>query len=78
MLWLAIGWIMVTRYCFLIQRGWTEKEKVARKRARRRNQVQEQEEDPMQRKITCGQRLKFVSKFLFMKRPKSIFTSIPN
>ena len=36
MLWLVIGSIMIKRYLFLIQRGWTEKEKVARRRARRR------------------------------------------
>ena len=35
-LWLAIGFVMVKRYCFLVQRGWTEKEKVARSRAARR------------------------------------------
>ena len=35
-LWLVIGSIMIRRYCFLIQRGWTEKEKVARRRFRRR------------------------------------------
>ena len=38
-LWLTIGFIMVKRYCFLVQRGWTEKEKVARSRAARRYQL---------------------------------------
>ena len=38
-LWLAIGFLMVKRYCFLVQRGWTEKEKVARSRAARRYQL---------------------------------------
>ena len=36
LLWLVIGFHMIKRYCFLIQRGWTEKEKVARRRFRRR------------------------------------------
>ena len=27
LLWLVIGFHMIRRYCFLIQRGWTEKEK---------------------------------------------------
>ena len=38
-LWLAIGSMMITRYCSLIQRGWTEKEKVSRRRARRRYEI---------------------------------------
>ena len=38
-MWLVIGQVMIRRYCFLVQRGWTEKEKVARKRFRRRYQA---------------------------------------
>ena len=30
LMWLLVGWEMQARYCFLIQRGWTEKEKVSR------------------------------------------------
>ena len=56
-LWLMIGSIMIKRYVFLIQRGWTEKEKVARKRARRRRyqnyDANDEEEDPMQKKLSC-------------------------
>ena len=37
LLWLFMGTHFVGRYCFNIQRGWTEKEKVARSRAERRS-----------------------------------------
>ena len=33
-LWLIIGTHFISRYAFLVQRGWTEKEKVARARSR--------------------------------------------
>ena len=77
-LWLAVGSVMVHRYCFLIQRGWTEKEKVSRKRAQRRRrrytiQEPEEDDDPMTRKLTCKQRLNFLGKFVCFRRPKSIF-----
>ena len=34
-LWIVIGSTMIKRYCFLVQRGLTEKEKVSRRRGRR-------------------------------------------
>ena len=76
LLWIAIGFQMISRYGFLIQRGWTEKEKVARKRARRRRYQSPEdidEEDESKKKLSCRERCANLRKFFFLRRPKSIF-----
>ena len=76
LLWIAIGFQMISRYTFLIQRGWTEKEKVARKRARRRRYQSPEdidEEDESKKKLSCRERCANLRKFFFLRRPKSIF-----
>ena len=57
LLWLVVGRQMIMKYLFLIQRGWTEKEKVARKRARRRRYSTpsdiNDEEDESDKNLPC-------------------------
>jgi hypothetical protein len=61
---------MIQRYVFLTQRGWTEKEKVARSRAAKRYQL-EHEEFEYNKKLTVRERLHNVKKFFTQKLPAS-------
>ena len=65
---------LVRRYTFLISRGWTEKEKVARKRTADQTHVQ----DEKVTKVTFKEGFNHFRHFLTYKVPDSIFVKTAN
>jgi len=62
----------VKRYAYLVSRGWTEKEKVMR----RRRALELNIEDNYADKVTFGEAIENIESFLKREVPPSIFKSL--
>eukprot|EP00347_Sterkiella_histriomuscorum_P004954 403358448 len=69
LLFLVLIWPMVFRYSYLISRGWTEKEKVSRRRAAQQHNY----EDEKAKNVTWSESINNFKYFFTYQIPKSIF-----